>query len=473
MTNTVRNCVVALIALCATACGQADPLPEVTFRIVTAPGDDPWRGANELVLAVEQSGLTLQSTSFPMGTTSLPFGPLAFGRSLTFRVDAVEGNLVLARGRSFPFDFDRSPPVRRPDVLVARVGLFVAPLVDAPSSPVVAAIATSDGALIATAVGDLLRFTSHDAALDGASSLRVVAHVPGRAGAVWADLGGDLVLAVGGASGGATLYDLDGTELARVASAELAEQQIRPAVATLRRDQAVLVLGGAPAEAATPVATVTRIEVVHDGATVSLRATREPAMPEPRAGAAAIAVPIQPDISGGVTRVVVLGGEGPGGAIMSATSIDPAGSALAASIDLGTDAREAGIAVLSTGLVLIAGGVDAAGAPVGDLRILNVRASSLELVSPTPQPLVPARAKPAVAAFGPGLVLVAGGRGASGPVARADLYEVSLDNFPGDWVATGSLPLPYTEPRAVRLGDGTVLVAGAEGVAIWIPSRGP
>ena len=462
-----------VVALGLAACGPDDSYPEVPFRVLTAPGDEPWRGASEIVLSLEQSGATLAiaPSRFPVGATRLELKSPVFGRSLAFLVEAVDGDLVLARGRSFPFDFDPAPPTRRPDVLVARVGLFVSPLADVPSAPIVAAIATTDGALLPTSTGDLLRYTSHDPALDGAASLRVVAHA--RPSAVWADLGGGLVLAVGGATGGATLYDAVGTELAQLPGAELADQQIRPAVATLRRDQAVLVLGGAPAETAAPVATVRRIEVVHDGELVSLRATRAADLPEARAGAVAIAVPIQPDASGGVTRVIVLGGQGTTGTLMSATSIDPAGSAAPASIDLGTDARQAGVAVLSTGLVLVAGGVDAAGAATGELRILSVRPSSLELVSPMPLPLLPPRADPAVATFGPGLVLLAGGRGASGPTDRADLVEVSLDNFPGDWVATGSLPVPFAAPRAVRLGDGTVLVAGAEGLAVWVPSRGP
>ena len=73
-----------------------------------------------------------------------------------------------------------------------------------------------------------------------------------------------------------------------------------------------------------------------------------------------------------------------------------------------------------------------------------------------------------------GLVLIVGGQGDGGrPLSSAELFDAREGLFPGRFDPTGDLPSPSVATGATILGDGSLLVANEEGLAIYLSPLGP
>lgn len=425
--------------------GCAPGTERIAFHVRGAPPDDPFRGADTLVVALERGGRTVAGTEqiFPIDAPALELVDLPFGEDLALRVEARFGDLVLARGRSFPFDYlaADAAPARPPDVLIGTLGRFAQPLSELPPGTPLALAPAPDGARVATA-STVLAYRAH--AAQGVPSLEPIASVPAsRAGALWLAAGDDLI-ALGGAEPGATRFDPEGR------ARELALDGSPRAAAALPDGERVIVW-------------------LADGSVVRVDpdATAELArLDAPTADAVALAVPARLG-DRDVVRVLLADGD-------RAFVVDPEGIVAPSSASLAPARRGRVIAVVGTGLVLVAGGVDEAGVVSDEVALWVLRPDrdpSLEAVSPAPPLLFAARARASVASFGEGLLLISGGTGAAGePLASAELIDATA--LPGDVVATGALPFADARPLAVSLRDRTVLVAGAGGIAVYFPPRG-
>ncbi|UJR84979.1 hypothetical protein [Sandaracinus amylolyticus] len=431
-------------ALVMLALGCAPDAPTLAFRVHGAPPDAPFSSADALVVALEQRGVVIAGTerSVPRDASALELGDLPFGTDLAIRVEARLGEIVLARGRSFPFDYPRhdAPPPRDPDVLIGTLGRFATPLEGTLDAPPRLIAPTADGARIATDHA-LLAYRAHDP--QGGAALEVIAEVPSeRAGAAWIALGED-TWALGGAASGLTRFDaLGAREELALEGVVIAAAALPDGVIAWRDDGDVLRI-----DARDVVTTLANV-----GA--------------PTASARVLVVPAR-SADRDVTRALMLDDA-------RAIVIDPEGVEPPSIVALDVPRTGRVAAVVGTGLVLLAGGRDVAGAVTDEVALWVLRperSPALERVSPAPPPLFRARADAAVASFGEGLLLVAGGTDALGaPLASAELVDVTV--FPGDVVATGAMPFPDALPRASALHDRTVLVAGEGGLGVYFPPRG-
>lgn len=108
--------------------------------------------------------------------------------------------------------------------------------------------------------------------------------------------------------------------------------------------------------------------------------------------------------------------------------------------------------LLSSGRVLVSGGLGTTGELLGSSEIYDPATRSWTLTGPLNQP----RSGHSVARLPNGNVLVAGGVGASGPLASAEIY----DSRTGVWTATSAMDQSRSHIRAATLNDGRILVVG-------------
>ena len=112
--------------------------------------------------------------------------------------------------------------------------------------------------------------------------------------------------------------------------------------------------------------------------------------------------------------------------------------------------------VLSSGEVLVAGGLDPAGVPLASAELYDGGAGSWSGTTP----MAMAHYQHTMTLLPSGMVLVAGGTtldaGILAPVGNAELFNRAT----GSWSETGSLALARTAHTATLLGSGKVLVAG-------------
>jgi hypothetical protein len=447
------------------ACAQPAALAP---RVVHGLDDAPYLGADSVVVSVERAGVQIDGASvrIPHGATSFELEGVPFGEDLALRVESRIGDVVLARGRSFPFDYaaaDR-PPSRAPDVFLGTLGRFARPLET--DRTIVALAPTTDGALLATIEGEILAYEAHGAP-DGSARLVPLGTVPERAGASWAALdppAGHL-LGVGGAERGASLVDASGRVVASLdASAFEARSEIALAAAD---DTSWVIAVGGRDDGGSPVTDVVRIDVGES----TLSASPAAALDTPRAGASAVRVDAT---DGAITRdvVLVVGGGAPG--VVALLDLEAA-TTLELAVDRPLEGRA--LIAVETGLVVAAGGADALGAPSDAVDLFLVRldpSPDVARFSPAPSPLYAPRAHAVVIALGPGLALFVGGTGTAGaPVAGAELVEVRLDTLPGRIFPTGTLPAGATAWAGARLADRSVLVVGGGLLSVYVPPRGP
>ena len=447
--------------------GCAEPsVVEVEFRITTARNDDPYLGGTELLIVATQGPRLLSETHVPIDAREVEVGAFDFGEAFSLRIDVFDRTTLLARGRSFPFDVSRDQPAPQPDVWIGRLGRFVSQVDAVPDGEVLAITPATQGALFVTASGTLYAYDAHTVE-SGQAQLTMLGSHPDRSDSVWTAWGDGMLLSIGGSTGGAVLFDESGEAVAALGRDELGEQHQDMAVAVLSERQVAVVIGGT-AFNGTELDAVRRIELT---ATGELMATVLDPLSAPIVGSAATTVQVASD-GGPADRVVLVGGTRRGEAQGEVVLIDPLGDAAMITFDLPTDRTGAALAVLSTGLVLLAGGETAAGL-TDEVLVLSVRSTTIEAVSPAPPPLFVARRNPAVVSLGPGLVLLVGGQGAmDAPLSSSEIIEVSTDVFPGDVVASGNLPVPLSSGHAVALGDRSILVVGPEALLSFVPPRG-
>jgi hypothetical protein len=478
----VTPALVVAFVLASPGCSDGARVVAVGFHIVTAPGDDAFLGSRELAFTVEQDGVVgpVAEQRYPIFDRSGSLPSVPFGRSFSVLVEGVAGDVVLARGRSFPFDVLDGEPAPHPDVFVGRLGRFVSPVRRSddpePGAAVAQVVSTDSGASIAYADGAIWRYVAHVPESDGQAGLDRIEQRESLAGATWITLDHGRMLAVGGPDGGAALLDSGGAVLATLSPGSLAGQCVGVAVAVVP-GTGVVVIGGAAAHDEPPTDSVTLVEVREDPAGSFTLGTLDLApAPEPRSDAVAVAGEVH-DGEAATPFVVLVGGQHDSGPATTALVIDPGGTLEPGEVDLGRSLLGASVVTLGSGhLVLVAGGQGAEGTPVADVRLLVVQARDgrlvIDLVSPAPQPLFTPRAFAAAQLLGEGLVLLVGGRGTRDePLSSAEIVDTRDEQFPGQVVATGELPAPFGAPRSSVLGDGSILVADEAGIAVYVPPQ--
>jgi N-acetylneuraminic acid mutarotase len=157
-------------------------------------------------------------------------------------------------------------------------------------------------------------------------------------------------------------------------------------------------------------------------------------------------------------RVLIAGGSGSSGIMASAELFDPATGLWSQVAAMSTPRYLSASTALNDGRILVAGGFD----DVGNIL------SAAETYKPCPQPvcanawqstanMAHERYIAAGVPLADGTVLAAGGLGANGSVTgTAERYNPTAET----WSAAGTMRVPRSGHRAVRLQDGRVLVAG-------------
>lgn len=431
----MRSTKTLALALLLLACSPDEAT--VAFRVVHASSDDPFAGADAIVVALERDGALVPGAErrFPPSATSLDVPDLPFGERLAFRVETRLGEFVLARGRSFPFDHagPAGEPLLSPDVLLGTLGRFAVTSTE-PVTTACTIAPTSRGALIAS--GERwLEYVAHGA--DASAALVDRGALP--AGRTWIALG-DRLLGVG--VDGATSIASDATTW----SSELRLEAPVIAIAALSREGAVAVLADGR---------VLRLEVHATGLVPTSIAMLREAPSSPR-------VAVVETSRGARVLVVDVG---------AVTLIDPEGLLSQHTLALAPAVVDAALIAAGPSTAILAGGRE----PLDGTRALD-RVTAI-LVRPDQAeplalfelpPLVPARSGAIAAPLGARLVLVAGGVGDGGaPVRSVEIVDVEL---PGEVAATGPLPFDAIGCAAM-LADRTVLAVGPGGAAIFFPPR--
>ena len=153
-------------------------------------------------------------------------------------------------------------------------------------------------------------------------------------------------------------------------------------------------------------------------------------------------------------KVLVAGGNGP--AWLTACELyDPVAGTWAATGSLTTARVETTAALLTNGLVLIAGGRDSAGNSLASAELYNPANGTWAATGN----LSAIRAGHRTAALSDGRILIVGGYGnfaSQTHLATADLYDPAT----GTWSATGSLNAARQYATATKLPNGQVLTTG-------------
>ena len=455
-----------MLAILALGCAPPEPL---AFRVVSGIGadDDPWFGADRVAIRLEQNDQGIAETEqlFALDAPEWRLDGLPFGRHLRLEVEARGGDIVLARGHSFPFDRleDDAIPVARADVLLGTVGNFARTA--NVRGPIAEIYPLPDGAIWVTTDGELVRYVAHGE--DGNAQTEPLARGP--ADARWVAIGGIGLLAVDGDS--VALFGPAGALLATATDPRLLRHGAGAALVSV--DGAVLLVGGD--DAGVPGSLVTRIEP--RGAGISLIALED--LPNARSGHVARAV-IASDRGGAeLERVLCVGGMDASGPRTDAVLIDPLGvDPTAPSDPTLADLPSAGAALgpLAPGLVAVIGGDGVSDVALSTVTLLTVESRSVRRLIDLRVGLVTARRDAAIVELREGLLLVVGGTGgpASAPVelASAELVLAVGTGLVAEVRATGLLPAPIGHPSVVRLADSSAIVVGDAYVAAYFDPSG-
>lgn len=453
----------------ASACGGGGGRREqvrVSF-VVRAPltgqdgdlDDRPLTAADRLVVWVErQGGERIDGSEYtsPLPATRLTLPTLPFAEDVVLRVDAREGDLLLARGRSFPFDVAREGVVRSPSLYLGTLGRFGRRTASTMPADPIAILPTPDGALIACADGTVHRFAPFDAQAPLAATAFTL-----DPGARTATVGDRLLAAFSPTTQSLVLIAPDGTIAATITAGPLARHG---AGAMLVADDAgtqLLVIGGEDQAAGEDAAAVTRVDVPADPSAAT--ATAIASLPTSRWAGVVVWVAGE---SAERARALVLGGESHG-AVTSALLVDPRGAGASSSLPLALPLSGASAVALAGEQVLLVGGVG------NDVRLLVVDTSdtpSITQASPSPPGLAVPRDAPRLVRYATSIVLVLGGTASGAPVRSAEI--VDLRAFPGSTVQTGVLPPAVVAPHAALLRDESVWVFDRGGVFGYVPPRG-
>ena len=166
--------------------------------------------------------------------------------------------------------------------------------------------------------------------------------------------------------------------------------------------------------------------------------------------------------------VLVVGGEGSSGPLTTAELYNPTTGSFSTTGSTATARYESSAVLLPNGEVLVAGGY------LGTINGTEEFTATAELYNPstgkwsTTGSMSVARSEAGIALLTNGQVLIAGGINASGTaITSSELYNPAT----GKWSVTGSLPTDQDVP-IVRLSNGLVLTAGGGGGAVYNSSTG-
>jgi hypothetical protein len=157
-------------------------------------------------------------------------------------------------------------------------------------------------------------------------------------------------------------------------------------------------------------------------------------------------------------QVLVAGGlDGAGAATRSAELFDPATGLFSTTGNLVGARAQHTATTLPSGKVLLSGGT-AAGAPLASAELYDPVAGTFQA---TTGPMAAARTQQTATLLGTGKVLVTGGLGAAGPLLTAELFDPGA----GTWASTGALGAARSQHAALLMPTGLVLVMGGLGAA--------
>ncbi len=427
----------------------------IDVQLRVPPGDHPLVGAEAVAVTLRDgSGQPLAFARGPASAGSIELPHVAGGSGYTVEVDATFGADVLARGRSCAFAVDEAKPPTVP-VWFSRVGRFAAT-----AGPDLlrhdAAVFTWDtGALVAGGSSDGAALASTEA-YDPLAGRFVAgpALATARAGARAVTLGSGTVLLVGGAAQGAPAIEALTASHTTPEPAGFSPMLVDHAAAATGTGAVVVAGGRVPGGPPTDAAWI----VTQAGASV------EPLPPMLFARAQLTLTPASDDA---FAPLYAIGGVDTAGPVGEIEVFDPSAGVFADSgIRLGTPRAQHTVTRLPSGLLLVVGGVDAAGAPVGQAELVDPVGRTVRPVAMLRTP----RTAHAATLLPDGRVLVSGGADANGtPLADAEIFDPALGSE-GDFVPTMPLDTPRAGHALVPLCDGTFLVVGgASGAEIYNP----
>jgi hypothetical protein len=444
--------------------GCGEPAPEVPLAIRLPESSAELRRLLSAVaryeLRAERDGRTIAQRSFPRGAPSVWLDGVPRGPRTVFALDGLVGDDVIARGRTCVLDYQGpSPPA---PLYFAPTNFFARthgrPAVTRDS----AVVFTLDGGevLVAGGAQGAQVVTSSEVFSPGPGTFAPagdrVLLTPRRRAAIAAVPGvGTLVTGGLDAAGRAVerseaYSNITGTFVLSSESPRLA--RVGHTAVTLP-DGRVLVAGGAPDETQPLLGTTALVRLQGDGRGV---AEDGPPLAVPRRDHAAV-------VAVGVP--VVVGGFGPGGTPLDTLeALAPGATAFTTIATMRAARAEATATVLDDGSILIAGGIDASGAPRSDAELYNPITRTTAV-----HPMAVERRRHTATPIGGGRVLVIGGIGKDGrPSASVELFVPDVG-----FVTERSLVAPRAHHVAVALCDGTVLVVGGgEDAEIYtLPAR--
>lgn len=458
-----------LLALLAASLAQACEPTAVRFRIVDAVDQDPYAGADEVRMALrDRDGATLRTWTFSVDATSGALDALPDGTSMSLIVETLTQGRVLARGRSFPFSLGADLPVPHPDLFLGRLGRVGMPLATTPAiGEPLAITATSYGALVIDASGDVHRFDPHDRAGDGAPSFRTVASYPSSGGLAFIGHSSGRLVGIRGDALDAVLVGEEGAIEASDANHAATLVNHRFGAAMVETTSGVVFVGGSASELDAPGTWVTRLAITGAATHPGIAIESLPSLASPLRDATAVRMEVRGRADCPCERVVLVGGFDGVTNLARILSIDPLGVDAPVEAVLPVPLTGAAAFAISEGVLALAGGRDALGFAVDTVDFFVVRVDGIDPLTPSAPPLFFPRDGAASVVLAPGLALVVGGVDSAGaPSDGAELIE-----FPGNTLATGSLVAPAASPLAVLLRDRTVLTVDALSIGIYVPPR--
>jgi hypothetical protein len=447
----------AILAVVTSACASDPTLRPVIDAPDPSSPAHPFAEIDSLELAIARAGAAGNLAARTVGRGEHPtLDAVPFGEDLVLHLRGARGGTEIAYGRTCAFDVERDAPPPAPHLFFARIVKWAPAPPPAAVRAAAAAYATPEGAAVVVG-GDADAVERFEPL---ANRFVTAGRSAPRAGAVLAPLPDGSALRVGGGPDDAPVGFFELLSPATGAVETVADERLRlvdHAAASLVDGSVVVVGGRTPAAAG-------GLEV--SGATWSLRLGDAGAPAPPRLLPARLAVPRHRHT---LTRM----GDELGAAVLVAGGLDAAGAPVAAA-ELYEPLREGYADFRPTlrvararhqavrmpdGSILIVGGLDAAGAPVATAELYLPRIG--QFVEAATLPASAGHTGMTLTPLPDGRVLLAGGVDRAGAVT-ATTFIAQLDPVDGtvNLSQTDSLSIPRAGHAAARLCDGTVLVVG-------------
>ncbi len=421
---------------------------------------DAFAMIDEIELAVARAGSDddIVTRRFERGEPlELPGVP--FGEDLVVHMTGYTGTTISAYGRTCAFTTE---PDELPEphlffartVKHARTALMPLARVGGRGVAFEGSAVLAGGKLGATSVLEVERFDPTRGALVG------IGRLSDREGSVQATLGSQIVILGGqlGSDGASFIELLDGD--GTVDNVESDRTARIGMTATTLTDGRVIVIGGA-APGGSPVGMITELALA--GPDLEVRDLRA-VLAHPRSGHTATL------LGGDIGAPVLIAGgvDATGAPVAIAELYKPLREELSDPLTFAPPMviprRRHQAARMPDGSVLIIGGVDAAGAPVRQLELFTVDAG-FDVVGTLPQ--TAGVVDMTVTVLADGRILIAGGRTTEAGAATDTAHVARLDVLDGsvDVVPTDRLSIARAGHQAALLCDGTVMISGGTSLA--------